>query len=58
MNIANNKNFHDIPNIQKKKKKKNPLPNFSKNFEKSYFWQFWKNSTITQNVGFWHQFKI
>ena len=22
MNIANNKNFHDIPNIQKKKKKK------------------------------------
>ena len=21
MNIANNKNFHDIPNIQKKKKK-------------------------------------
>ena len=25
MNIANNKNFHDIPNIQKKKKKKKTL---------------------------------
>ena len=42
MNIANNKNFHDIPNIQKKKKKKIQYQIFLKNLKNPIFGNFGK----------------
>ena len=42
MNIANNKNFHDIPNIQKKKKKKNQNQIFLKTLKNPIFGNFGK----------------
>ena len=42
MNIANNKNFHDIPNIQKKKKKKIHDQIFLKTLKNPIFGNFGK----------------
>ena len=44
MNIANNKNFHDIPNIQKKKKKKKKIHDqiFLKTLKNPIFGNFGK----------------